>query len=251
MVVSQSVSAISWSMISFTTVYTDRWSSCCVSMLRNSAHVCGVSGSLTHITKIEIRAIIAPMATFATWWTYYCVFRWSSRLCSRTCAWWCSRVRFWCLALPFNEYWTFTSFSRCSGGSIVGSIELWEILVILGHILMMIMSLTSLNVLIVNWGSLWWSSSLWCMCRCCRGWSLWHTVCWAWRMILCMHFLLMSRFIEDGNSLTAFLWRWLLLLVWLCRHVAYLWWYESPLNSLKGSAGSAGSAGSLHWTWLD
>ena len=175
-------------------------------MLRSSAHVCRVSGNPTNVTKVVVRAIFAPVATFTTCWTYYCV---TSRLCSRTCAWWCSRPRFWHLDLSFSRSWAFT-ICRCSGGSIGGSIAFWWILVI--------------SVLIVDWRSLWWSSSLWCMCRCCRGWSLWHTVCWAWRMTLSIPFFLVSMSIEDDILITAFLGHWLLLLLWQWKHVAYLWW---------------------------
>ena len=141
-------------MVSFTTVYTDRWSGCCDSMLKSSAHVCSVSGNPTNVTKIVVMAISAPMATFSTCWTYNSVFRWFSRLCSRTFTWWCSRVRFQCLVPSFSSSWAFIIY-RCSGGSIGGSIAFWWILVI--------------SVLIVDWGSPGWSSGLWCMCRCCRG----------------------------------------------------------------------------------
>ena len=121
-------------------------------MFSSSTHVCGVGGYSTNLTEIIIRTISAPVATFATSWTYNSVLRWISRLSSRTCTWQSSRVRFWCLILCLSSSWVF-AICRYSGGCIGGSIAFWWIPVIF--------------LLIVDWGSPWWSSSVWW--RCCRG----------------------------------------------------------------------------------
>ena len=132
------------------------------------------------------------------------------RLISRTCICHSSRVRFWCLlalaALGF-------AICRCSGGSVGGAIAFQWILVV--------------SVLIVDWGA-------------CGG----PPVCdvgavgagpcgilsadpEGWPCSTPFSFISWS--IEDGVFFTAFLGWWLLLLL-LGRHVAYLGWYESPLN---------------------
>ena len=122
-------------------------------MFSSSTHVCGVGGHPTKVTEIIIRTISAQWH-FATCWTYNSVLRWISRLCSRTCTWQSSRVRFWCLIPCFSSSWAF-AICRCSGGSIAGSIAfrwIWWFLFDcwLGEPVVV--------------SSLWW--------RCCRGWFL-------------------------------------------------------------------------------
>ena len=90
-VVPRPVPTKSRTVVSFAAVYTD-WQS--GSTFISSTHVSGVGGHSTKITEIIIQTISAPVATFATSWTYNSVLRWVRRLGSRTCTWRSSRVRF-------------------------------------------------------------------------------------------------------------------------------------------------------------